>query len=178
MIHDVYSRYMNVAIPNKMILESSERVIGASVFAPVAPRELFEAVRDVRGFPEWACGVRRVEVLDRPGERGMLSEWEVSFLGMRKKVSSVLEEIEGSEYLRWSYDGPIVGWGECAVKGWADGALAEFRTGVAPADPRLEGLMRSPLAKNAASSQLRRSLARLGRRVSGDAGRVRVGPLL
>lgn len=163
---------------NKMMIDAPQRVIGASVFAPVAPSELFETVRDVRSFPEWAAGVRRVEVLARPGEVGMLSEWEVSFLGMRKKVSSVLEEVEYSEYLRWSYDGPIVGWGECAIREWADGALAEFRTGLAPADSRLEGLMHSPLAKNAALGRLRRSLARLGRRVSGDEGRVRVGPLV
>jgi hypothetical protein len=169
---------MNVAIPNKLIVESPERVIGASVFAPVTPRDLFEAVRDVRRFPEWAVGVRRVEVLNKPGQAGMLSEWEVSFLGIRKKVSSVLEEIEHFEYLRWSYDGPVTGWGECAIKEWADGTLAEFRTGLAPADPRLEGLMHSSLAKNAASGQLRRSLVRLGRRVSGDEGRVRVGPLV
>lgn len=169
---------MNVAIPNKMISASSERVIGARVFAPVPPHELFEVVRDVRSFPEWAAGVRRVEVLERPGEQGMVSEWEVSFLGIRKKVSSVLEEIEHFQYLRWSYDGPVTGWGECAIGEWADGTLAEFRTGLAPAEPRLEGLMRSPLAKGAASDQLRRSLARLGRRVSGDGGRVRVGPLV
>jgi uncharacterized protein YndB with AHSA1/START domain len=168
---------MSVAIPNKVILASSERVIGASVFAPVPPRELFEVVRDVRSFPEWACGVRRVEVLERPGETRMVSEWEISFLGIRKKVSSVLEEIEPFEYLRWSYDGPVAGWGECAIGEWADGALAQFRTGISSTDSRLEALMRSPLAKGAASSQLRRSLSRLGGRISGDAGRVRVGPL-
>lgn len=169
---------MIVAMPNKVIVDSSQRMIGASVFAPVSPHELFESVQDVRSFPEWAAGVRRVEVIERPGEVGMLSEWEISFLGMRKKVSSVLEEIEHPEYLRWSYEGPVTGWGECAIREWADGTLAEFRTGLAPADTRLEGLMRSPLAKNAASSQLRRSLVRLGQWVSGDGGRVRVGPLV
>lgn len=169
---------MNVAIPNKIVSSTPGHIVGASVFAPASPREVFEVVRDVGSFPEWAAGVRRVEVLERPGEPGMLSEWEVSLLGIRKRVFSVLEEIESPGYLRWSYDGPVTGWGECVIEEWAAGTLVEFRTGLAPADPRLKGLMRSPLAKNAASGQLRRSLVRLGRRVSGDEGRVRVGPLL
>ena len=48
--------------------------VGAGVFAPVAPEDFFWAVLDVRGFPAWAPGVRRVEVLSGEGGAGMLSE--------------------------------------------------------------------------------------------------------
>lgn len=167
---------MAVAIPNKKCLETREHVVGASVFAPVTPDAFYEAVRDVRSFPDWAPGVQRVEVLAGTGEPGMLSEWDVSFLGLRKKVRSVLEEAERLEFLRWSYDGPVEGWGECAIRERGDGTLAEFRTGVVPTDRRLEALMGSSVAKGAASSQLRRALQRLGYLVAPDGGRVIVGP--
>ena len=64
--------------------------LSAAVFAPVKPEDFYEAVLDVRGFPAWAPGVRRVGVLSGEGGAGMLSEWEVSFLGFRKTFSSVL----------------------------------------------------------------------------------------
>lgn len=167
---------MTVAISNKKDL-IGECVVGASVFAPVTPDAFYEAVRDVRSFPDWAPGVRRVEVLENLGAPGMLSEWEVSFLGLRKTVRSVLEEAEHPEFLRWSYDGPVEGWGECAIRERGGGTLAEFRSGLVPADRRLESLMGSSVAKGAASLQLRRALERLGHLVASEAaGRVIVGP--
>ncbi len=160
---------MTVAIPNK--------VIGASVFAQAPPEKFYEAVRDVRGFPGWAPGVRRVEVFENPGEPGMVSGWEVSFLGFRRIVSSVLEEAEKPGFLRWSYEGPITGWGECRLWPQGNGTLAEFRTELIPEEPLLEGLMTTAPARSAAQGQLKRSLARLGELVCGDCGMVRVGPL-
>lgn len=59
-------------------------VIRTSVFPSVPVERLYEAVRDVRWFPRWAPGVRRVEVIRGLGEQGKLSEWEVSFLGLQK----------------------------------------------------------------------------------------------
>lgn len=167
---------MIVAIPNKKCLETHERVIGASVFTLATPDAFYEAVRDVRSFPDWAPGVRRVEVLAGSGGPGMLSEWEVSFLGLRKKVRSVLEEAGRPGFLRWSYDGPVEGWGECAIRERGVGTLAEFRTGIVPADQRLVSLMGSSMARGAASSQLRRALQRLGHLVAPDGGQVIVGP--
>jgi hypothetical protein len=163
---------MIVATQNKV----GEGVIGASVFVPVPAWRLYEAVRDVRSFPRWAPGVRRVEVLEGPAGRGMLSEWEISFLGLKRRVWSVLEEDEPAEFLRWTYEGPITGWGECVIKSSGYGTLAEFRTALSPVDPRLQRLMRSAFVTDAAYSHLKRSLAQLGRLVSGDGGRVLVGP--
>jgi len=76
--------------------------LAAAVFAPVAPEDSYEAVIDVRGFPAWEPGVRRVEVLSGEGGAGMLSEWEISFLGFSKRVLSVLEEAELPSRLRWA----------------------------------------------------------------------------
>ncbi len=151
--------------------------VAAAVFAPVAPEEFYGAVLDVRGFPAWAPGVRRVEVLSGEGGAGMLSEWEVSFLGLKTRVFSVLEETEAPSRLRWTYDGPVEGWGECSIDSVGDGALASFETALAPTDPLLAHLARGSSATNAARGQLKRALSRLGRLVSGDDARVRVGPV-
>lgn len=167
---------MSVAIKSKV----RGGVIGASVFASVTPEEFYEAVRDVRGFPGWAPGVRRVEVIDaagRLGEPGMLSEWEISFLGLRRKVSSVLEVAEPPALLRWTYGGPVEGWGECEIRSRGGWTLAEFRTELCPTDACLRRLMSSVPVREAAHGHLRRSLSRLGRLVTSDGGRFVVGPL-
>ncbi len=143
----------------------------------VPPETLYEVVRDVRGFPLWAPGVRRVRIIGGPDGPGMASEWEVSFLGLRKKVGSVLEEAEPPRFLRWSYDGPVRGWGECEISPLGSGALAGFKTSLRPEDPALERLMRTSAARGAATSHLKRCLTRLGRAACGDDGVVRVGPL-
>jgi hypothetical protein len=165
---------MDVATSNKI----GGIEIGASVFAPVAPEDFYEAVLDVRGFPAWAPGVRRVEVLSGEGEAGMLSEWEVSFLGLRRRIASVLEAAEAPRRLRWTYGAPVEGWGACSIEGSGEGAMAVFRTQLAPADPLLARLARGAPATNAARVHLKRSLARLGRLVAGDEERVMVGPVV
>jgi hypothetical protein len=156
--------------------ETVSRRLGASVFVPVPPEKLYETVLDVRNFPRWAAGVRRVEVVQGPLGPGMVSEWDISFLGLRRRISSILEEAESPALLRWTYDGLVRGWGQCAIRDWSDGALAEFGTELWSVEPSLQKLMLTSLARNAASSQLKRCLARLGRLVSGDSARVRVGP--
>lgn len=131
----------------------------------------------MRNFPGWAPGVRRVELVEGPLGPGMVSEWEVSVLGLRWRISSTLVEAEAPRLLRWTYEGPVRGWGECAIKDWGDGALAEFRTELRPAEPVLEKLTSLLPARNAAHNHLKRCLARLGRAVSKNGGGVRVGPL-
>ena len=152
--------------------------MGAAVFAPVAPEEFYEALLDVGGFPAWAPGVRRVEVVSGEGAAGMLSEWEVSLLGFKRRVLSALEDAETPSRLRWTYAGPVEGWGACSIEGSGDGAVAVFRTQLAPADPLLARLARGALATNAARGHLKRSLARLGRLVAGNEERVMVGPVV
>jgi hypothetical protein len=167
---------MDVARENKIWGD----VIGASIFASAPAEKFYEAVRDVRGFPGWAPGVRRVEVIDaedRLGEPGMISEWEVSFLGVRRKVSSVLEVAEPPALLRWTYAGPVEGWGECGIQSSGGWTLVEFRTELRPRDALLERLVRSAPVREAARGHLRRSLFRLGRLVTGEGGRFVVGPL-
>src|ERR687893_1298947 len=163
---------MNVATSNK----TGSIELGAAVFAPVAPEEFYEALLDVRGFPAWAPGVRRVEVISGEGAAGMLSEWEVSLLGFNRRVLSALEDAEAPCRLRWTYAGPVEGWGAYSIEGSGDGAVAVFRTQLAPADPLLARLARGALATNAARGHLKRSLARLGRLVAGNEERVMVGP--
>jgi ribosome-associated toxin RatA of RatAB toxin-antitoxin module len=168
----VYNLNVTATILNK----NSTGVIGARLFVPVSAREIYEVVLDVHTFPRWAPGVRRVEVVKGPPGPGMISEWEVSFLGLRRKISSVLEEAEPPTLLRWTYEGLVRGWGQCVLKDWGDAALAEFRTELHLAEPVLERLMRASAVRSAATLHLKRSLTRLGQVVSGN-GRVRVGPI-
>jgi hypothetical protein len=170
---------VSAAMPDNL----SSGVIGASLFVPSPARDLYEAVLDVRSFPRWAPGVRDVEVLARAGESGMVSVWEVSVFGLKKKILTVLKEaessaFESSAFLRWTYEGPVRGWGQCAIRDWSDGALAEFRTELYPGEPTLRKLMHMPATKSATKSYLRRCLVRLGRAVSGEDARIRVGPPL
>ena len=121
--------------------------MAAAVLAPVAPEDFYEAVLDVRGFPAWAPGVRRVGVLSGDGGVGMLSEWEVSFLGFGKTVRSVLEEAENPSRLRWTYGGPVEGWGGCSIERVGECTLASIRTALAPTDPLLASLAQSAAAR-------------------------------
>lgn len=165
---------MDVATSNKALATTA---IGASLFAPVSPHELYEAVLDVRGFVSWAPGVRRVEVLSRRGRAGMSSEWEISFLGCRRKVFSTLEAAEAPSYLRWTYEGSARGWGRCSIRPSGDGVVANFETALEPTDLLLTAAARSACAREAARSHLKRSLLKLGRLVASDTARVRVGPI-
>jgi ribosome-associated toxin RatA of RatAB toxin-antitoxin module len=157
--------------------ETRNRILGASLFVPVPARELYEVVLDVRGFPDWAPGVRRVEVIEGSLGPGMVSEWEVSVLGLRRKISSTLLEAEAPRFLRWTYEGPVRGWGECTIRERGGGALAEFKTELRPAEDILEKLTVSLPARTAAHYHLKSCLLRLGRTVCENEGGVRVGPL-
>jgi ribosome-associated toxin RatA of RatAB toxin-antitoxin module len=165
---------MSATILNK---KTRDGVIGASLFVPISARELYEVVLDVRSFPDWALGVRRVEVVEGPVGPGMVSEWEVSVLGLRRRISSTLIEAEASSFLRWTYEGPIRGWGECTINDRGGGALAEFKTELRPAEPILEKLTSSLPARTAAYNHLKRCLVQLGRAATENEGGVRVGPL-
>ncbi len=150
-------------------------MLEAAVFAPVWPEDFYEAVLDVRGFPAWAPGVRRFEVISGEGGAWMVSDWEVSFLGFGKTVRSVLEETESPYRLRWTYDGPVGGWGGCSIEEAEGGILASFRTELSPKDPLLAVLSQGAAARGAARTHLKRALSRLGRLVAGDEARVLVG---
>lgn len=152
--------------------------LGASLFVPVPAASLYEVLLDVRNFPRWAPGVRRVEVLEGEPGPGMVSEWELSVLGIKKKVLSRLETADSFGQLRWSYEGAVHGWGACVLHERGDGTVADFSTELRVAEPVLERLLERPPVRGMATSQLKRSLAGLGRMVCGEpeARRVLVGP--
>lgn len=163
---------MGVTILNR----GDSGIVGASLFVPSPARKLYDVVLDVRNFPNWAPGVRSVEVLKGPVGPGMVSEWEVSVLGLRRRISSVLVEAEDPKFLCWTYEGAISGYGECVIQNLGHGSLAEFKTQLSLAEPVLQGLARTFLARNAAHIHLKRCLARLGQIISEDGDAVRVGP--
>ncbi|MGF1470833.1 MAG: SRPBCC family protein [Rubrobacteraceae bacterium] len=153
--------------------------VGASVFVPAPATRLYETLLDVRNFPAWTPAVRRVNVVEGPPGPGMVSEWEVSLLGIRKRILSVLEIAENSGLLRWSYEGPVDGWGACELYPREDGTLARFATELRVAEPVLGRLLQRLPVHSLATSQLKRSLLGLGRMVCGEEarGRILVGPL-
>ena len=142
---------------------------------PSPAHDLYEAILDVRNFSKWAPGVQRVEVLEGYGEPGMVSEWEIRFLGLKRSSLSVLEEAESPALLRWTYDGLVEGWGQCVIRQQGKSALAVFQTELWATEPHLRKFMRMWPAREAASTHLKRCLAQLGRMVSGDGSQVRVG---
>jgi hypothetical protein len=159
-----------------MLSKTTNAVIGASLLVPSPAHDLYEVMLDVRNFPTWAPGVRHVEVLEGYGEPGMVSEWEICILGLKRKVLSVLEEAESPALLRWTYDGMVGGWGQCVIRQHGESALAMFQTELWATEPHLKKLMRMWPAREAASTHLKRCLTQLGRMVSGDGSQVRVGP--
>jgi hypothetical protein len=126
----------------QVLSKTTNAVIGASLSVPAPAQDLYEVLLDVRNFPRWAPGVRRVKVLEGYGEPGMVSEWEISFLGIKRNVLSVLEEAESPALLRWSYDGLVCGWGQCVIRDQGDSTLAVFQSELWAAEPHLKKLMR------------------------------------
>lgn len=116
-------------------------------------------------------------MLEGYGEPSMVSEWEICFLGLKRGFLNALEEAESPALLCWTYDGLVSGWGQCVIRHQGESALAVFQTELCATKPYLKKLMRmlSP-AREPASTHLKRCLAQLGRMVSGDGSRVRVGP--
>ena len=137
--------------------------LGARVFIPAPVSQLYETLLDVRNFPRWVPVVRQVKVLEGPIGSGMISEWEISALGTRRRVRSVLEVAEDAEFLRWSYEGSVEGWGECRLQERRDGTLARFTTEVHVTEPVLRRLVCRLPVRSLANSQLKRSLAGLGK---------------
>jgi hypothetical protein len=156
--------------------ETTNVVLGASLLVPAPAHDLYDALLDVRNFPRWAPGVRRVEVLEGYGEPGMVSEWEICFLGLKRRFLSALEEAESPALLRWTYDGLVGGWGQCVIRQHGESALAVFQTEVWATEPHLKKLMQMRPAREATTTHLKRCLAQLGRMVSRDGSQVRVGP--
>ena len=159
-----------------MLGDTTDAVIGASLLVPSPAGVLYEVLLDVHNFPRWAPGVRRVEVLEGYGEPGMVSEWEICFLGLKRKFLSVLEKAESPALLRWSYDGLVHGWGQCVIRDRGESALAVFHTKLWAAEPHLKKLIRMSPVQKAASTHLKQCLAQLGYIISGEGSRVRVGP--
>jgi hypothetical protein len=158
-----------------VLSKTTNAVIGASLLVPSPPHDLYEVMLDVRNFPAWAPGVRRVDVLERYGEPGMVSEWEICFLGLKRRFLSILEEAESPAHLRWTYDGLVGGWGQCVIRQHGESALAVFQTELWATEPHLKKLIQMRPAREVASTHLKRCLAQLGRMVSGDGSQVRVG---
>jgi hypothetical protein len=158
-----------------VLSKRTNAVIGASLLVPCPALDLYEVILDVRNVPTWAPGVRRVEVLEGYGEPGMVSEWEICFLGLKRRFLSVLEEAESPALLRWSYDGLVGGWGQCVMREQGQSTLALFQTQLWATERHLKQLMRMRSVHEAASAHLKRCLAHLGTMVSDDASHVRVG---
>ena len=159
-----------------MLRKTTNAVIGASLLVPSPAHDLYEVMLDVRNAPTWAPGVRRVEVLEGYGQPGMVSEWEICFLGLKRRFLSVLEEAESPALLRWSYDGLVGGWGQCLIREQGESALALFQSELWATEPHLRQFMRMRSVHEAALAHLKRCLAHLGTMVSEDTSQVRVGP--
>ena len=86
--------------------------MAAAVFAPVAPEDSYEAVIDVRGFPAWEPGVRRVEVLSGEGGPGCSPSGRSRSSVSARGSSACWRRRSSRPGCAGTYDGPVEGWGE------------------------------------------------------------------
>ena len=72
------------------------------------PESVFDALLDVRRFPEWALGLRQARVLDDAGREtavrpGARLEFVLSAAGLTHRVVSHITVVEAPSRLEWRY---------------------------------------------------------------------------
>ena len=94
------------------------RPFRASYLVAGSPRgRIFAALLDVRRFPEWAVGLRRVRALDAAGKQaaevrpGVALEFTLSAAGLTHRVVGTVTAVEPPQRLEWRYIEGAVGSG-------------------------------------------------------------------
>lgn len=100
-----------------------ERAFRASyVVSGIGREEIFAAFLDVRSFPEWGSGLRRVRIVDENGTEtaevrpGVSLQFSLSAAGMSHRVTSAVETVEPPRLLEWRYAEGAIGSGGWLVE--------------------------------------------------------------
>jgi uncharacterized protein YndB with AHSA1/START domain len=148
------------------------RPFRASYLVSGSSRErIFAALLDVRRFPEWALGLRRVRVLntERVAETsevrpGVGLEFTLSAAGLTHRVVGTVTAVEPPQRLEWRYTEGAVGSG-----GWLledagpDTVRLTLSTDYTVKPAWLDGIAHRPFFRGLTEDLLRRSIRRFER---------------
>lgn len=145
------------------------------VYSP-SPEKVFDALLDIRRFPEWASGLRRAEVVSaagRPAEMrpGAELEFHLSAAGMSHRIRSAVTEVQRPRRIEWRYISGAVGRG-----GWlleeagANAVRMTLYTDYEVKPAWLDRVANRPFFRGITEDLLARSMRRFGEWLGGGVG--------
>jgi uncharacterized membrane protein len=132
---------------------------------------IFTALLDVRRFPEWASGLRRVRVLETAGAAetsevcpGVALEFTLSAAGLTHHVVGTVTVVEPPHRLEWRYTEGATGSGGWLLEDVApDAVRLMLSTDYAVKPAWLDRIAHRPFFRRLTEDLLRRSLRRFER---------------
>jgi uncharacterized protein YndB with AHSA1/START domain len=153
------------------------RPFRASYLVTGSPRgRIFAALLDVRRFPEWAVGLRRVRTLDAAGKQtaevrpGVALEFTLSAAGLTHRVVGAVTVVEPSHRLEWRYSEGATGSGGWLLEDAGPGTTQlTLSTDYRIKPEWLDRIAHRPLFRNLVEDLLRRSIRRFERHLRENA---------
>jgi uncharacterized membrane protein len=132
---------------------------------------LFAALLDVRRFPEWALGLRRVRVLDAASRKetsevrpGVALEFTLSAAGLTHRVVGTVTVLEPPHRLEWRYVEGATGSGGWLLEEAGPRAMRlTLSTDYTVKPAWLDGIAHRPFFRRLTEDLLRRSIRRFER---------------
>ncbi|MBA3424166.1 MAG: SRPBCC family protein [Rubrobacteraceae bacterium] len=135
--------------------------------------EAFAALLDVHSVPEWAFGVSRISLLDGMTVMvpGVSMEFVLNAAGFTHEVVSIITVLQAPQVLEWRYVHGAVGGGGWMVEE-AGPRTVEMTlwTDYEVRPAWLNAVAHRPFFRRVTEDLLRRSMRRLGQRLSGRDG--------
>jgi uncharacterized protein YndB with AHSA1/START domain len=148
------------------------RPFRASYLVSGSSRErIFAALLDVRRFPEWALGLRRVRVLDATSKKetsevrpGVALEFTLSAAGLTHRVVGTVTVVEPSHRLEWRYAEGATGSGGWLLEDIGPGTVRlTLSTDYTVKPAWLDRIAHRPFFRGLVEDLLRRSIRRFER---------------
>ena len=140
----------------------------------IRAERIFDALLDVRRFPEWTAGLKRARVLEagaetenlRPGTR---LEFTLSAAGITHEVASTVTVVEPPRRLEWDYVEGATGSGGWLIEEQSAGTVrmtlwTDYR--IHPS--WLDKIAHRPLFRRLVEDLIRRSMRRFDARLRGN----------
>jgi uncharacterized protein YndB with AHSA1/START domain len=133
------------------------------------PEKVFDALLDVRRFPEWALGLRSARALDDAGKEtalrpGARLEFVLSAAGLTHRVVGLITVVEAPRRLRWRYTEGATGDGGWLLEEVGPRAVRLTLSTDYEVSPRwLDTLAHKPFFRGLTEELLRRSVRRFER---------------
>jgi len=148
-------------------------VHASQLVSGISSKEAFAALLDVRRFPEWSFGLSRARLLDGAAtlESGVSMAFSLSAAGFTHEVASVITVLDAPRLIEWRYTKGAVGNGGWKIEeAGPDTVRMVFWTDYEVKPAWLNRISHRPFFRGVAEDLLRRSMRRLGERLSGTGG--------